>query len=124
MKKFSLSKRQRLVSNRHFKCVLSHGRSARNGLLILYMAENDCGYPRIGVSVGKAYGNAVARNRFKRLMREVFRQSQDRIPTGFDYLIMVSRFREALRNPTFEQVKNSFLGLINSLLDNNISSDR
>jgi ribonuclease P protein component len=61
-----------------------------NGILILYMAENNCGYPRLGVSVGKSCGKVVVRNRLKRLLREVFRQNQYRIPSGFDYLLIPS----------------------------------
>jgi ribonuclease P protein component len=95
--------------------------SARDGLLTVCLAENDCGYPRLGVSVGKSCGGAVVRNRLKRLVREGFRQSQDRIQPGFDYVVMISpRWSERLceseserasGGPTLEQVKASFLGL-------------
>ena len=121
MKHFSFPKKKRLVSNRRFKAVLASGRRLSNGLLILYMAENDCGYPRLGVSVGKSHGSAVVRNRLKRLLREAFRQSQDQIPAGFDYLLMLdSRYsmrvaRRAASMPTFEQVKASFLALVQEL---------
>ncbi|MDN3506917.1 MAG: ribonuclease P protein component [Simkaniaceae bacterium] len=35
---------------------------------------------RLGITAPKTYGNAVARNRFKRLVREVFRTSRHTLP--------------------------------------------
>jgi len=109
---FSFPKEKRLVSNSQFKAVLARGLRLSNGLLTLCMAENDCGYPRLGVSVSKSCGNAVVRNRLKRLLREAFRQSQDRIPAGFDYLIMIHPVRS--KSLTSNEVKDSFLALVNS----------
>jgi len=121
VKAYSFSKRKRLVSNRQFRAVIARKMSARDGLLTVCLAENDCDYPRLGVSVGKSCGGAVVRNRLKRLVREAFRQSQDRIRPGFDYVVMISpQWSERLSNykaerasagPTLEQVKASFLRL-------------
>ncbi len=121
MKRYSFSKRKRLVSNRQFRAVIARKMSARDGRLIVCLAENDCDYPRLGVSVGKSCGGAVVRNRLKRLVREAFRQSQDRIRPGFDYVVMISpQWSEGLGDnedegasagPTLEQVKASFLRL-------------
>ena len=119
MKRFSFLKKKRLVDNRQFKAILAQGKRLSNGLLTLYIAENDCGYPRLGISIGKSQGNAVVRNRLKRLIREAFRQSQEQIPVGFDYLIMISPqwsketdTLKAVRQLTFEQVKASFSALV------------
>ena len=127
MKRFSFPKAKRLLSNKQFKRVLGRGMSARNGLLIVYMAENVCGYPRLGVSVGKSCGNAVVRNRFKRLLREAFRESQDRLPRDFDYVLMTaprwlkksqeSEGRGTSTGPTLEQVEASFLSLITAAVE-------
>ena len=122
LKQFFFSKKKRLASNKQFEAVLARKVRVANGLLVLYVAENDCGYPRVGVSVGKSCGGAVERNRLKRLLREAFRQSQDRIAPCFDYLLMISpqlskklnksiNSKEAVRQLKFEQVKASFLAL-------------
>jgi ribonuclease P protein component len=121
MKQFFFPKKKRLVSNQQFKAVMNCGRRSSNNLLTLYMAENDCGHPRLGVSIGKSRGNAVVRNRLKRMLREAFRQSQERIPSGFDYLLMISPrwpgksdTGTVVSRPTFDQVKASFLALVKS----------
>lgn len=123
MKRFSFSKNKRLVSNSQFQDVLARGRRLSDGRLIICIAENDCGHPRLGVSVGKSQGNAVVRNRLKRIVREVFRQSQEQIPAGFDYVVMIAArrpkkkdTREKIILPTFEQISNSFLTLVRRYL--------
>jgi ribonuclease P protein component len=130
MKRFSFPKNKRLISNSQFKAVLTNGRRRSNGVLTLCMAKNDLKYSRLGVSVGKSSGNAVVRNRLKRLMREAFRQNQEQIPSGFDYVLMISprwpkksnvekspvpgAVQGSPKMPTFEQVEASLLALINS----------
>lgn len=89
LKQFSFPKTKRLVSGRQFEAVLGRRLFASTSVLLLYMAENKCGYPRLGISVGKGCGGAVIRNRLKRVLREAFRQSQGQIPPSFDYVLMV-----------------------------------
>ncbi len=127
MRRLAFPKKRRLVSNVQFKAVLERGRRAGNSVLTLYAAENDCGYPRLGISVGKSSGHAVARNRLKRLLREAFRQNQDRIPQSFDYVLMISpSFSRRLRQPhetavlrslTLDRIQDAFLSLLNVLFD-------
>ena len=122
MKKLSFPKEKRLVTNSQFKAVLARRLRVSDSLLILFIAENSCSWPRLGVSVGKSCGNAVMRNRIKRLLRQAFRQNQDQIPAGFDYLVMISPEsvklndsadpREFVKQLTFNKVRDSFLALV------------
>lgn len=117
MKRLVFPKSARLASNEQFRNVSSHKKRFSNDLLTLYMADNDCFKPRLGVSVGKTLGNSVVRNRLKRFVREAFRQSQEQIPTDFDYLLIFSRKLTKKRTsksitPTFEQVNEAFLDLV------------
>jgi ribonuclease P protein component len=123
LKRFGFSKKKRLAKGEQFKAVLARNLCASNGLLKVYMAKNDCGYPRLGVSIGREWGGAVVRSRLKRILREVFRQSQDEIPGGFDYLVMLSRSRsnksdkaerarEVMGRLGFEQARASLLAVV------------
>ncbi len=42
---------------------------------------------RVAFLLPRAVGNAVARNRLKRRLREIYRRNKDLFPTGFDYLV-------------------------------------
>ncbi|MFA5423543.1 MAG: ribonuclease P protein component [Phycisphaerae bacterium] len=90
MSGLSFKKDKKLVSNRQFESVIKTGRRASNWLLVVYSAANDGVHSRLGVSVSKSCGNAVVRNRLKRLIREAFRLNQERIPAGVDYVVLVS----------------------------------
>ena len=122
MKRFSFQKSKRLVTNEQFKAVLACKRCVSDELLILYVAENNSGCRRLGISVGKTCGNAVMRNRIKRLLREAFRQSRELLPDGVDYLVMISPkllkkldksadAKKLVKQLTFDQIKTSLITL-------------
>ncbi len=120
MKKYSLSRDERLIRNSEFRTVLAEKNRFSDELLILYIAKNDYAYSRLGVSIGKSYGSAFMRNRIKRLVKEAFRLNKPKIPAGFDYLVMVSKMvlnsdksKDCLKKLDLEQVEKSFMGLIN-----------
>src|SRR3954447_21422218 len=73
-----------------FERCYARKRSVADGLLIVYACENERPHPRLGCSVSRKVGNAVVRNRYKRLFREAFRLAQHGLPPGVD-LILIPR---------------------------------
>ncbi len=64
---------------------------ARGPLFTVRAAANGLPFPRLGISVARAAGISVARNRMKRLLREAFRLNRDALPQGVDLVVVVSR---------------------------------
>ncbi|MGA2679500.1 MAG: ribonuclease P protein component [Sedimentisphaerales bacterium] len=86
----SFPKASRLLANSQFRFVLVKRLKAWDELLLLFARENGLDYPRLGISIGKSCGNAVVRNRLKRLLREAFRQNKHLIAPGFDFVVSMS----------------------------------
>jgi ribonuclease P protein component len=85
-----MQRRHRLSRSRDFDAVYRQGRSTSTRFLVLYWfdREDEPGEPRLGLAVPKAAGNAVARNKIKRQLRESWRERLERIPAGRDYVLI------------------------------------
>jgi ribonuclease P protein component len=89
---FAVHRRYRLSRSRDFDAVYRHGRSTSTRFLTLYWfaREEVAGAPRLGLSVPKkAVASAVARNRIKRRLRELWRVRLETLDPTRDYVLIV-----------------------------------
>jgi ribonuclease P protein component len=90
-----LPPRHRLRASADFAAVLQGARRAggsRSGsrLVVVHANSTDTRAgqpPRVGFVVSKAVGNAVARNRTKRVLRHLMAARLDRVPAGTDLVV-------------------------------------
>lgn len=90
MAKLNFPRVRRLSGEKQFAKVFAKRISAANKLIVVYAAPNGLTYSRLGLSVGRKLGTAVARNRIKRLLREAFRLEFSQLPKSCD-LVCVPR---------------------------------
>ncbi len=74
-----------------FQCVYRMGKRYESLLITAFVLPNKLPYHRLGITASrKALGNAVCRNRAKRLLRESFRLSEsslDALQTHYDWVL-------------------------------------
>ena len=84
-----MQRHHRLTGEKRISAVHRNGRSAANGLLVFRTSPNGLDRSRFCFIAAKRVGNAVVRNRVKRRLRELVRNSQ--IDPGWDVIIMARR---------------------------------
>jgi ribonuclease P protein component len=89
----SFRKYERLKHNNDFKRVYEQGKKIMSSSFVLYVdSDSKRQYRRLGIIASKKnIGNAVKRNRCKRLVRELFRRNKDKFPPGSDVIVVVKR---------------------------------
>jgi len=100
----TLSPTASLRNSKAFRQVYQEGRHVADPLFVVYaLKQNAPGEARLGLSVSKKVGNAVARNRIKRLVKESCRLHP--LPAGHDYVVVARKgSAEALRAISFAKV--------------------
>ena len=73
---------QRIRRQSDFDRVFNSTAYAADEWLVVRGCRNGLPFSRLGVSVSRKVGNAVLRNRWKRLLREAFRQNRSALPRG------------------------------------------
>ena len=82
-----------LKKNSEFQRIYKKGRYKAGKHIVMYVLPNKKEINRIGITTGKRFGNSVQRNRMKRIIRESYRLSREKMKSGYD-IIFVARASE------------------------------
>src|SRR5690606_25478887 len=95
-----LSSDERLRSKKDFATLKTDGKRVSGKNLIYVTCKNNLNLARFGCIVTRKTGNAVVRNRWKRLLREFFRLNKPLFASSFDHLWIVKS--STLGKPNFK----------------------
>ena len=106
---------QRLCKRRDFEKVKRHGRRVRMACFLvqaLLGTGNQDSIRRCGIIATKRLGNAVMRNRAKRVFRELFRRNQEALPERCDLVVIP---QPSIFDHSFADLEKLFLQACGSL---------
>ena len=87
-----MQKKLRLRNRADFGRVYRYGKSFANRQLVVYWSNRpEVERFRLGISVSKKMGNAVVRNRMRRLIKEIVRLNMDKLQSKVDIIFIVRK---------------------------------
>ena len=109
-----MKKEEVVKKTREFDYIIKKGQCKKNNEFVIYYIDNEKEYNRFGISVSKKIGNAVTRNYYKRVIRNICDKSKNLYSKGKDYIIIMRKglisleFSEAQKsfNDVLEKIKN------------------
>lgn len=77
-----------LKENREFRRIYSKGKSFVSPYIVTYVVKNRRNTVRVGITTSKKVGNAVMRNRSRRIILAAFREILPDIKRGYDFVFV------------------------------------
>ena len=100
----NFTRAHRILAKPQFDKVFQEGRKHGDSFFLVVVKANKLADPRLGLAVSaRSVGNAVNRNRIKRIIRDSFRLCRDQLPVS-DIVIST---RHAARDATNQELRKS-----------------
>jgi len=79
---------EKLNENADFQRLYRKGAFCSLGAALIYVMPNKLPFNRLGITAGKKIGNAVKRNRAKRIIRAAYTAAELQMPVGIDIVVV------------------------------------
>lgn len=96
MRKFDLKKSHKILKRHDFVFLSKYGKKFQDSYFIIIYKQDGSDHSRLGITVSKRVGNAVLRNRLKRLIREYFRLNKNHLTGHWNFNIIAKKKAAAL----------------------------
>lgn len=96
-----------IKKNYEFKTLFSKGKFFYGEYIHMYIRKSNSDNNKFGIAISKKQGKAVKRNRIKRLIRENYKNFENRIMKGTQILIVINKEKD-IAEITFKDIENNF----------------
>ena len=97
-------------TTRQFDDIIKTGKCYKNKYFVIYNKDNNLKYDRFGISVTKKLGNAVFRNKYKRIIRSILDNYKKLYINQKDYIIIL---RKDATDCDYELLTKELFSLLN-----------
>ena len=104
-----MKRREMVKSHEDFNTIINNGIKQKGKYLVIFILKKDYIKPNYGIAVGKKLGNAVIRNKYKRIMRDIVDKNRFIFSNYHNYIIMIKK--EAL-TATYQELQEDLVSLM------------
>ncbi len=104
MKRYEMIKK-----HEEFNTIINHGEKISSKYMIIFYKEKDFEKPNFGIAVGKKIGNAVIRNKMKRVFRNLVDNNRFLFKNYHNYIIMIKKAATTASYKTLEEEMKNIL---------------
>ena len=104
-----MKKEYRVKKSQDFDNIIRKKQSFANRQFVIYYQENKLDHMRLGISVSKKLGNAVVRNRIKRLIRSVLTELKPQLQSEIDFIVIA---RKPVVSMNYQEVKKCMMHVL------------
>lgn len=105
-----MKKKYVVKHSRDFENIIQNGKCKKNRSFIIHHKPNDLPFDKYGISVSKKLGNAVFRNKYKRIIRNIVDNYKKNYINNEDYIIIL---RRGGVDKSFKDLEKEFSDLMN-----------